>query len=231
MTRSTWPPMVETPPLDKAQRPLGQAVARMLLEAEAVLLRPEQPFTLTSGRQSPVYVDCRRLISYPRIRRRLIAEGTNMLTREVGFEQFDAVAGGETAGIPFAAWFAERLMLPMLYVRKKPKGFGRNALIEGVASEGARVLLVEDLATDGGSKLHFIDGLRAAGFACAHVFVIFRYGIFPAGERALEDASVRLHALASWADVLSVVKGQNLLPAEGLDAVERFLRDPDNWTP
>ena len=85
------------------------------------------------------------------------------LLRDAGFARFDAVAGGETAGIPFAAWIAERLGLPMLYVRKKPKGFGRDAQIEGAMAEGARVLLVEDLTTDGGSKLRFAEAIRAAG--------------------------------------------------------------------
>ena len=89
------------------------------------------------------------------------------LLRDAGFARFDAVAGGETAGIPFAAWIAERMGLPMLYVRKKPKGFGRDAQIEGALAEGARVLLVEDLTTDGGSKLRFAEAIRAAGGECA----------------------------------------------------------------
>ena len=107
------------------------------------------------------------------------------LLRDAGFAAFDAVAGGETAGIPFAAWIAERLALPMLYVRKKPKGFGRDAQIEGAMAEGARVLLVEDLTTDGGSKLRFAEAIRAAGGEVAHTFVIFFYGIFPQTEPAL----------------------------------------------
>ena len=99
------------------------------------------------------------------------------------------MAGGETAGIPFAAWIAERLALPMLYVRKKPKGFGRDAQIEGAMAEGARVLLVEDLTTDGGSKLRFAEALRAAGAEVAHTFVVFYYGIFPQTERGARRAT------------------------------------------
>src|SRR3546814_10136010 len=96
------------------------------------------------------------------------------IKRGAGYESIDCIAGGETAGIPFAAWIAERLGLPMLYVRKKPKGFGRDAQIEGAFREGSRVLLVEDLATDGGSKLNFVDAIRRAGAEIAHTFVIFR---------------------------------------------------------
>jgi orotate phosphoribosyltransferase len=88
------------------------------------------------------------------------------LTRHVGFETIEAVAGGETAGIPFAAWIAERLSLPMAYVRKQPKGFGRNARIEGDVPVGKRTLLVEDLTTDGGSKIQFATALREAGALC-----------------------------------------------------------------
>lgn len=103
--------------------------------------------------------------------------------RRAGYESFDAVAGGETAGIPFAAWMAERMGLPMLYVRKKPKGFGRDAQIEGDMVEGARILLVEDLTTDGGSKIRFAEAVRAAGGEVAHTSVVFFYGIFPAARR------------------------------------------------
>ena len=110
--------------------------------------------------------------------------------REAGFEAFDAVAGGETAGIPFAAWMADRLGLPMLYVRKKPKGFGRNTQIEGNVTEGQRVLLVEDMTSDGGSKVTFCKALRDAGTTVDHVFVVFFYGIFPESRKILGDLGV-----------------------------------------
>src|SRR5204863_10156838 len=118
----------------------AETAARILLETESVLFRPEEPFTFTSGLRSPVYIDCRRLISFPRARRRLMDMAAEMIERHTGFESLDAVAGGETAGIPFAAWIADRLSLPMLYVRKQPKGFGRNAQIEGELRDEARVL-------------------------------------------------------------------------------------------
>jgi len=114
----------------------------MLLEIEAVHFRPEDPYKLTSGWASPVYIDCRKLVSYPRVRQSLMDFAASIVLRDIGFESLDAVAGGETAGIPFAAWLADRLMLPMQYVRKQPKGFGRDARIEGYLAEGARVLLV-----------------------------------------------------------------------------------------
>ena len=142
---------------------MARLTARMLLEIRAVHFRRDEPYKFTSGLASPVYIDCRKLISYPAVRAALMDFACAKLLRDAGFARFDAVAGGETAGIPFAAWIAERMALPMLYVRKKPKGFGRDAQIEGAMSEGARILLVEDLTTDGGSKLRFAEAVRAAG--------------------------------------------------------------------
>ena len=131
---------------------MARLTARMLLEIKAVHFRADEPYIFTSGLASPVYIDCRKLISYPRIRSTLMDFAVATLQRDAGFEAFDAMAGGETAGIPFAAWIADRLALPMQYVRKKPKGFGRDARIEGAIRDGQRVLLVEDLTTDGGSQ-------------------------------------------------------------------------------
>src|SRR5258708_1095331 len=122
----------------------ARTVASILLAIGAVHIRPDQPFTFTSGRLSPAYVDCRKIISFPRARAQLMDMAVAMVAEAAGYEAFDAVAGGETAGIPFAAWMAERMGFPMLYVRNKPKGFGRNAQIEGDFADGARVLLVED---------------------------------------------------------------------------------------
>src|SRR5262249_715714 len=138
----------------------ARTTARILLEIEAVHFRPQQPFILTSGRASPVYIDCRKIISFPRARTKVVDLAVELIEREIGFESLDAIAGGETAGIPFAAWIADRLGLPMLYVRKKPKGFGRGAQIEGDMKPGCRCLLVEDLATDGGTKVNFINAIR-----------------------------------------------------------------------
>jgi orotate phosphoribosyltransferase len=220
-TMSSAPPA----PADPAR-----TTARILMEIGAVLFRPADPFTFTSGRRSPVYVDCRRIISYPRARARLMDLAVAQLGEAAGWEAFDAVAGGETAGIPFAAWLAERLGLPMVYVRKKPKGFGRDAQIEGHLPPGSRTLLVEDLATDGGSKLTFVDALQTAEAQVAHAFVVFHYGIFPDGIARLQQRGVTLHALATWWDALSVAEELGYLDETGLGEVRRFLEAPDDWS-
>ncbi|QYX55276.1 orotate phosphoribosyltransferase [Roseovarius sp. SCSIO 43702] len=213
------------PPKDE----IARLTARMLLEIGAVHFNAETPYIYASGLPGPTYIDCRKLISFPRIRSTLMDFLAVTVMREAGFEAFDNIAGGETAGIPFAAFVAERMALPMTYVRKKPKGYGRNARIEGAMSEGQRVLLVEDLTTDGGSKLSFVDAIRETGATCGHTAVIFYYGIFPETEKTLGDHGVALHHLCTWWDVLAEARAQGAFDAGTLDTVEEFLRDPRAW--
>ena len=209
---------------------IAQLTAKMILEVEAVHFNADKPFIFTSGWASPVYIDCRKLISYPRLRQTIIDFGASIILRDAGFERFDAVAGGETAGIPFAAWMADRLMLPMQYVRKQPKGFGRDAQIEGNLEEGQRILLVEDLTTDGRSKANFCKALRNAGATVDHVFVVFSYGIFPDSATIMSDIGVTMHALATFWDVLAVAKEGNYFSSNTLDEVEKYLHDPVGWS-
>jgi len=211
------------------QREIARLTARMLLEIRAVHFNADEPFVLASGKPSPTYIDCRKLISFPRIRSTLMDFLTVTVMRNAGFEAFDNVAGGETAGIPFGAWVAERMALPMTYVRKKPKGYGRNARIEGAMSEGQRVLLVEDLTTDGGSKISFVDAIRETGATCAHTAVIFYYGIFPQTEKTLGDHGVTLHHLCTWWDVLAEARAQGTFDSKTLREVEIFLKSPEEW--
>ncbi len=209
---------------------IAEVTAKMLLEVKAVLFYDAKPFVFTSGWASPVYIDCRKLIFYPRIRTQLVDFAAATLARDAGFEQFDVVAGGETAGIPYAAWIADRLGLPMQYVRKKAKGFGRNAQIEGDIREGARTLLVEDLTTDGRSKVNFCQALRTAGAVVEHVFVNFYYDIFPESKKVMSELGVRLHYLATWWDVLAAVKKGGYLEAAKIAEVEKFLNGPAAWS-
>jgi orotate phosphoribosyltransferase len=209
---------------------MARLTASMLIEIGAIHFNAAEPFTHASGKQAPTYIDCRKLISYPRIRSTLMDFLSVTIMREAGFEAFDNIAGGETAGIPFAAMIAERLALPMTYVRKKPKGYGRNARIEGVMTEGQRVLLVEDLTTDGGSKLSFVDAIRDTGASCAATAVIFYYGIFAGVEQTLSDHGVQLIHLCTWWDVLAEARARAAFDSATLSEVEAYLRDPGAWS-
>lgn len=209
---------------------ISEMTAKMLLEIKSVRFRSEEPFRFTSGWASPVYIDCRKLISYPRIRQTIMDFAAATILRDIGFESLEAVAGGETAGIPFAAWLADRLMLPMQYVRKKPKGFGRDAQIEGDLQEGTKILLVEDLTTDGRSKINFCNALRKAGAVVSHTFVIFYYNIFPQTNEMLAANELKMLELATWWDVLAVCKRQGHYDTKTIEEIESFLNNPIEWS-
>ena len=211
-------------------RDAALTTARILLEIKAVNFRPEEPYTLTSGWKSPVYIDCRRIIYFPRARTKICELAVEKIGRHIGYESIEVVVGGETAGIPYAAWIADRMLTPMAYVRKKPKGFGRNALIEGDVPEGKRTLLVEDLTTDGGSKIQFVNALREAGALVDHTFVVFYYGVFPGSFETLTKMGIGLHHLATWWDVLEACKDQPYFSESALTEVRRFLENPVAWS-
>jgi orotate phosphoribosyltransferase len=209
---------------------MAELMAGMLWEIKAVHFRADQPYKLSSGMMSPVYIDCRKLISYPRIRSAVMDFAAATILSEAGFEQFDCVAGGETAGIPFAAFLAERLSLPMIYVRKAPKGHGRNAQIEGEMKDGARVLVIEDLTTAGGSMFTFIDAIRAAGGVVDHGMALFYYGIFAEARTRFGNGKIKLHHIATWREVLQVARERSLFDADTLNSVEAFLDNPLEWS-
>ena len=209
---------------------MGELMARMLWEIEAVHFAPDDPYKLSSGLVSPVYIDCRKLLSYPRIRSTLMDFAAATVLRNAGFERFDCVAGGETAGIPFAALLADRLELPMIYVRKKPKGYGRNAQIEGSLTKGARVLMVEDLTTAGGSMFHFINAVRDAGGVVEDGLALFYYDIFEQAEKRFTEGGVALHYIATWKQVLAVAREEQYSDPQSLDAVADFLDHPMEWS-
>lgn len=227
---------------------IASQVAKALLDTESVLFNAKEPFTLKSGRSSPVYIDVRRLISFVSQRQEIIRYGAQLLSDTIGLSKIDCIAGGETAGIPYGAFLAQKLNKPMVYVRKEPKGYGRMAQIEGsfdgvlaqnqTSSEHKtqqdnmqpRTLLVEDLQTDGGSKRVFVQGLRNAGAIVEDAFVVFHYGIFEKSLQNMKELGINLHALCTWYDVLAVARDNNYLDENTLNAVELFLQDPMNWS-
>ena len=214
---------------------IAKRTAEILVNTKSVLFNAREPFTLKSGRKSPVYVDCRRLISFADERSVVMNFAAKLLTDQIGLENIDSLAGGETAGIPYSAFIADRLNKPMIYVRKEPKGYGRMAQIEGVLpernkdAEKPNVILIEDLQTDGGSKKIFIDALREAGAVIEHAFVVFHYGIFEASLQNMKEMGVKLHSLCTWWDVLQVTKEKQSFDKHTLESVEKFLNDPLHW--
>ena len=212
------------------QTKAGKTIAKVLLDTKAVNFRPENPYKLTAGWHSPVYIDCRWLISFPWARKVITLLASEEIEENVGINNLDCIAGGETAGIPYASWISDTLDKPMIYVRKKPKGFGRMAQIEGQLEEGSRVILIEDLATDGGSKISFINAIREAGAICNETFVVFFYGVFQGSDKLLKDAGINLTYLCSWADVISVTEEKGYFDKNKVQEVKNFLENPIEWS-
>lgn len=181
----------------------ARVVARALLDTECVKISIESPFTLTSGTTSSIYIDVRRLLSFPDQRDMVIASLAAEISQIAGDAQ--VIAGGETAGIPYAALVAEKLGKPMVYVRKKPKDFGTTSQIEGVVNHGQSVLLVEDLASEGTSKANFVNAIRRAGGRIDHCFVVVERP-FPSLKETMNNLHVTLHALTTLDDILDVAK-------------------------
>jgi orotate phosphoribosyltransferase len=206
--------------------PSSHAVAAALLDAGCVTVRTDEPFRLPSGWASPVYMDCRRLISFPTLRRQLVLQGLDLLRARGCLEGLVSVAGGEASGIALAAWMADALDLPLQYVRKKAIG---SSQIEGVLTPGGQVLLVDDLMAAGQSKLRFCNALASAGATVKDIFVVFDYDTFPTAQ-SLNRLGVTVHALATWQDVLAVARARGTWGALALLEMEEFLAAPSAWS-
>ncbi|MGO9113478.1 MAG: orotate phosphoribosyltransferase [Thermoguttaceae bacterium] len=205
--------------------PAGDLVAAVLLETGAVQVRADRPFTLTSGKLSPIYFDCRRLISNPAAMTLITGSFQWFVDRcDVNFQ---IVAGGESAGIPFADRLAGTTGKPLVYVRKQAREHGTGSAIEGHAVPGAHALLVEDLITDGGSKLVFVDGLRKAEMQVEHCLVVLDRE--QGGADVLGTAGVVLHALTTARKVLDFACHTERLSESDVAVALDYLKAPEAW--
>lgn len=205
----------------------ARRLAGDLLDIEAVLLAPDDPFTWASGLQAPIYCDNRLTMAEPRVRR-AIRDGfadviaTEALTAEV-------VVGTATAGIPHAAWLADRLDRPMAYVRSSKKGHGRQNQIEGRVAPGQKVVVIEDLISTGGSALGAVEALRAAGASVEAVLAIFSYELDAAAER-FAAADVPYHTLTGYRALLDEAEARGALTPEAFETLQNWRRDPEAWS-
>ena len=203
----------------------AEEIASALLDAGAFLVRPANPFRLTSGLYAPFYVNCRLILSRPDARARAAAA----LAATVPLPGTTVVAGGVTAGVPFATLVADRLGLPMVYVRAEAKAHGTAGRIEGGAVDGGRVHLIEDLISTAGSILAFAQALRDAGARVDGVSVLFsRAGA--AARQALEEAGLALTAACDLDTLLAVALSSGRIDDAALAEVRAFLADPQEWS-
>ncbi|MGI9461902.1 MAG: orotate phosphoribosyltransferase [Alphaproteobacteria bacterium] len=208
---------------------IAKKTAEILLNIGAVNFKKDQPYEFASGIKSPIYMNCRAPIFHPDELKTLMALAIEKISPLIKKKNIAVIAGGETAGIAYAMYLAKQFHLPMVYVRKKPKSYGMNKLIEGGLASGAQTLLVEDLATNGDSKIHFVKSLHNAEFLCHDSFVIFYYGIFDLAKE-MTDLNITLHYLTTAHDIFTVAKEKNLFDKTTLSIVEEFIADPMGWS-
>ncbi len=215
--------MEEEKLLTEMDRRIAEMTSQLLWQHKVVQVNEQEPFRLASGNFAPIYINCRLLISFPSTRDILIGLARHLCQeRQI---ECDCVAGGETAGIPFAAWLAEKLNKPLIYVRKKRKGYGGGQLLEGIAQ--GKVLLVEDLMTDGGSKVGFIEGIREAGCTISDCLVIVDRQ--QKGAQKLAEMGVTVHSLVGLSTCLEMGQALGLLSEASLEEVKHYLDDPSAW--
>ena len=208
----------------------SKVTARILIEIGAINFSLKSPFKLSSGFLSPSYIDCRKIIAYPLAFKSITDMMIDTIKSDMAPQTPSYIIGGETAGIPFAAVIAQKMGLPLSYVRKQPKNYGKNKLIEGEILKGKNSLLVEDLMTDGKSKINFVNNIRAHNIHCDLSLVVFKYNIFNDATGDLERNNIDVHHLTDWEDVYNEMCNMNKFEATILSEIRNFLDDPITWS-
>lgn len=204
---------------------IAQEVASILLDIGAVIFRPRQPFRYSSGILSPVYCDNRLLMSYPIQRERVVMRLTEEI-KKIG--RPDLVAAVATAGIAPAAFVAQKMRLPMVYVRSSPKDHGKASQVEGLVRRKQKVIVIEDLVSTGGSSTKVVEALRKIGAKVSHEICIFTYRL-KESEQNFKKNKINLQPLCTLEDTLQVAKKRGYLKLDQLLTIRQWSRDPKNW--
>jgi len=205
---------------------MSRKIAEILLKTKAVTLSPEKPFTWASGIRSPIYTDNRVILSYPDERRLLVRAFVNAVKREC--PEFDVIAAIATSGIPWAAWVAEEMGKPLVYVREKKKDHGRENRIEGRLEKGETAIVIEDLISTGGSSVSAVHAVRDAGGLVTHCFAIFTYGLRESSH-AFGSAGCRLVTLTDLHELMELAKETGYISEPGSAGIAEWLKDPQGW--
>ena len=200
--------------------------AEKLLNVKAIKLQPSNPFTWASGWKSPIYCDNRKTLSFPDLRTFVKIELCHAI--QENFPEAEAVAGVATGAIAQGALVADQLGKPFVYVRSTPKDHGMGNLIEGELPEGAKVVVVEDLISTGGSSLKAVEALRAAGYEVVGMVASYTYG-FPVAEEAFSNAGVKLVTISDYAYVVEVAAATGYIKQDDVDVLHEWRKDPANW--
>lgn len=205
---------------------IAEQIANDLLSIEAVSLSPDEPFTWASGLKSPIYCDNRVTMSYPEVRRAIANGLAEKIKQE--FPNAEVIAGTATSGIPHAAWVAELLDLPMVYIRSKPKDHGQGNQIEGRIKKGQKMVVIEDLISTGGSVLEAAQAAKKEGADILGVAAIFTYELAK-GKKNFETANMPLVTLTNYSTLIESALKENYINQEQLERLKKWRQDPENW--
>ena len=208
----------------------SRITAKILIDIGAINFSLVTPFRLSSGFLSPSYIDCRKIIAYPSAFKSITDMMIDTIKSDMDTQSPNYIIGGETAGIPFGAVIAEKMGLPLSYVRKKAKDHGKNKLIEGDIFKEKNSLLVEDLMTDGKSKINFVENIRSHGIKCDLSLVVFKYNIFKESDISMKRNNIKVHHLTDWEDVYNQMRFMNTFDSSILLEIRKFLDDPVSWS-
>ncbi|MBS4217809.1 orotate phosphoribosyltransferase [Bacillus sp. FJAT-49711] len=205
---------------------MSEKIAEQLLEIEAVFLRPNDPFTWSSGLKSPIYCDNRMTLSYPTLRKEIAKGLVELIKAE--FPNVELIAGTATAGIPHAAWVSDLLELPMCYVRSSAKSHGKGNQIEGKFIEGQQAVLIEDLISTGGSAIAAAEALRSAGVEVLGIVSIFTYEL-DKGKQRLEEAEIKTVSLTDYSSLINAALKKGIIAEKDVALLESFRENPEGW--
>ena len=205
-----------------------ERIADILLDIGAVTLSPAKPYRYVSGILSPIYTDCRLLMSRVKEREKIVDAYEKVLREEIGLENVDCLAAVASSGIPHAAWLADRIKKPMVYVRKEEKDHGKQNLIEGKLEKGARVVVIEDLVSQGGSSLSAVKSVKAAGAKPTHCVVIFTYQM-PKSVEGFREEGVELIPLTDITTLVKRATAKKIISKEQEGMVLEWTQDTAGW--
>lgn len=204
----------------------AKELAEELLKINAVILRPDKPFTWASGWNSPIYCDNRLTLRFPAVRKKISKAFVEII--EVEFPDVEVITGTATAGIPHAAWIAENMNKPLAYVRSRAKAYGLGNQIEGGVDKGQSTIVIEDLISTGGSAMSVVDAIQFIGGDIRGVLTIFTYG-FDEARKQFEEADIPVYALTDYATLIEVAVEKNYIESESLETLNNWRANPSTW--
>lgn len=207
---------------------VAKETAEMLLEIGAITLRPDKPFRFTSGIFSPIYIDNRIILSYPRVREKIIHFYIKVIKERIGLENIDLLSGTALSAIPYAAFISQKLNLPMVYVRETRKGHGKMNQIEGVIKRGQKVLIIEDHISTGGSLVGNVRAIRDAGGRVNYGVSITTY-LMRSAKRNFEEAKIRVFSLTNFNQIIEVGIKKGYMKEKDKDLVFKWAENSQNW--